>query len=110
MAEVIKADGDALSRLIQLQAGRYDIRLPWVGKGVEDLVALVNAHAVQARMAKNLWGGVRELSQMPELRSLPEPLQAQIASIVLKAHALTDLENDAHAKRLEAAYRPKGSV
>jgi len=109
MVEVIKADGDALSRLIQLQAGRYDIRLAWVGRGVDDLIALVNAHAVQARMAKNLWSGMRELAQMPEMKSLPEPLQAQIASIVLKAHALTDIENEAHARRLEAAHKPKGA-
>jgi hypothetical protein len=111
MVELItKADGDALSRLIQLQAARQDIRLAWVGNGTADLIALLNAHAVQARMAKHLWNGMRELMQLPELRQLPEPLQAQIMSIVLKAQALTELENDAHAKRLALADKPKGSV
>lgn len=97
---IIKTDGDALSRLIQLQAGRYDIRLTWTGKGVEDLIALVNAHAVKARMAKHLWTGTRELMQMPEMAALSEPLQAQIASIVLKAQTLVDLDNEDHAKRM----------
>lgn len=109
MAELItKTDGDALSKLIQLQASRYDIRLAWVGRGVDDLVALVNAHAVQARMAKHLWTGMRELMRLPEMSLLPEPLQAQIASIVLKAQALVDLDNDSHAQRLVAAAKPKG--
>ena len=69
MADLItKTDGDALSRLIQLQAGRHDIRLAWVGNGTSDLLALVHAHAVQARVAKNLWAGMRELMQIPEIR------------------------------------------
>lgn len=103
MAELItKTDGDALSRLIQLQAGRYDIKLVWSGSGVSDLIAICNAHAVQARLAKHLWTGMRELMQMPEIREIPEPLQAQIMSIVLKAQALVELDNDAHAKRLAA--------
>jgi len=92
--------GDALSRLIQLQAGRHDIRLAWVGNGTADLAALCNAHAVKARIAKHLWDGVRELMQMPEIRELPEPLQAQIAAIILKSQALADLDTEAHAVRL----------
>lgn len=105
MAEAIdnrptRPEADALSRLIQLQAGRYDIHLNWAGTGVEDLIALVNAHAVKARMAKHLWTGVRELTQMPEMLQMPEPLRAQIASIILKAQTLVDLENIDHAKRL----------
>lgn len=100
MAELItKTDGDALSRLIQLQASRHDIRLPWVGQGTADLIALINAHAVQARMSKHLWTGIRELMHMPEMRTLPEPLQAQIMSIVLKAQALTELENETQANK-----------
>src|SRR5471030_780046 len=97
---ITKADGDALSTLIQLQAGRHDIRLAWIGHGTTDLIALINAHAVQARMAKHLWGGVRELMQMPELRELPEPVQAQMMSIVLKAQALLELENESSTQRL----------
>jgi hypothetical protein len=109
MAELIRNDGDALSRLIQLHAGRHDIRLTWTGDGVTDLVALCNAHAVKARMAKHLWTGTRELMQMPEIRTLPEPLQAQIASIVLKSQALTDLDTAAHAQRMAATQkRPIG--
>lgn len=101
MADLItNSNADALSRLIQLQAGRHDIRLAWVGKGVDDLIALVNAHAVKARMAKHLWTGMRELMQIPEIKDLPEPVQAQIMSIILKAQALIDMETDARAKLL----------
>jgi hypothetical protein len=99
-------DGDALSRLIQLQAGRFEIRLTWTGKGVEDLIALCNAHAVKARLAKHLWTGLRELMQMPELALLPEPLAAQITSIVLKSQALTDLDTESHAKRMGQMDKP----
>ena len=38
----------------------------------------------------------------------PEALQAQITSTVLKSQALTDLETEAHAKRLALMDRPKG--
>lgn len=111
MADLItKSDGDALSRLIALQAGRFDIRLTWSGKGVDDLISLCNAHAVKARMSKHLWNGMRELMQMPELAQLQEPLQAQICSIILKAQALVDLDNDSHAKRLVHMDRPKGPL
>jgi|SRR5271166_1271750 len=100
MGEITKTDGDALSRLIQLQAGRHDIRLAWVGNGTADLVALINAHAVKARMAKHLWTGMRELMHMPEMVELPEPMQAKIASIVLYSQTLTELETEAHARRM----------
>ncbi len=104
-------DGDALSRLIQLQAGRYEIRLAWVGNGTSDLVTLCNAYAVQARMAKHLWTGMRELMMMvTEIKDLPEPIQAKIASIVLQAQALIDLETDDHAKRLVLKDKPKGAA
>jgi hypothetical protein len=110
MAEITyKNDGDALSRLIQLHAGRHDIRLAWVGIGTADLIALCNAHAVKARLAKHLWTGLRELMQMPKLKDLPEPLQVQIMSIVLNAQALTDLDTEIHAKRLANIDKLKAS-
>jgi hypothetical protein len=112
MVELVTNTGDALSRLIQLQAGRHDIRLAWVGDGVTDLTALLNAHAVKASLAKHLWTSVRELLQMPEMNELPEPLRAQITSIVLKAQVLNDLETEARRKRLlEAANsKPQGTA
>ena len=113
MAELItKTDGDALSRLIQLQAGRHDIRLAWVGNGTSDLVALVHAHALKARMAKHLWTGLRELMQMPEMSELPEPMQAKIASIVLYSQSLTELETEEHARKLAnmPSNKPKGAA
>jgi len=111
MAEVTyKTDGDALSRLIQLQAGRYEIRLNWTGKGVDDLVSLCTAHSVKARLAKHLWSGLRELMQMPELALLPEPVAAHIMSIVLKSQALTDLDTEAHQRRMAQTDKTKGAT
>jgi hypothetical protein len=110
MVENFKTEGDALSRLIQLQAARYDIRLAWSGKGIDDLASLLNAHAVKARISKHLWTGIQDLMRMPELMTLPEPLQAQIMSIVLKSQALTDLETEDHARRLSAAPKTKGAA
>jgi hypothetical protein len=102
-----------MSRLIQLQASRHDIRLAWSGNGTSDLIQLCTAHATQARMAKHLWSSLRELMQMPELRQMPEALQAQIASSILKAQALTELETEHHAKRMALiamGETPKGTA
>lgn len=104
------ADADALSKLIQLHAGRNDIRLAWVDNGIADLMALCTAHAVKARIAKHFWTATRELMQMPEINQLPEALRAQIASIVLKAQVFVDLEGAEHAKRLAALDKPKGAA
>jgi len=103
-------DGDALSRLIQLQASRHDIRLAWVGRGNEDLTMVLQAHAIKARLAKHLFTGMRELMSMPEMKDLPEPLQAQMMSIVLKAHALAELDGEAHVKRMAVIDKPKGGA
>jgi hypothetical protein len=109
MAEITNnSNGDALSKLLQLQAGRHEIKLNWTGRGIDDLVALCNAHAVRARMAKHLWTGMCELMMMEEMKQLPDPLQAQISSIILKAQTLVDLDNDSHAKRLVKMDKPKG--
>jgi hypothetical protein len=111
MAEVTyKTDGDALSRLIQLHAGRHDIRMNWTGNGTSDLIALCNAHSVKARLAKHLWTGMRELMQMPEMALLPEPLAAQVTSIILKSQAITDLETEAHMKRMAQTDTKKGAT
>ena len=105
-----KQDSDALSKLIQLQAGRHDIRLVWAGKGTEDLVQLCSAHAVQARLAKHLYNGFAELVRMPEMKTLPESMQAQIMGVVLSKQALVDLDTEAHAHRMASTNKPKGSA
>lgn len=113
MAEqlITNTSSDALSRLIQLQARRYDVQLAWTGKGIDDLTAMLNAHAAKARLAKHLWTGMRELMQMPELLQLPEPVQAKVMSIILKSQVLVDLDTDAHAKRMAAATgKPYGAA
>jgi hypothetical protein len=97
---LIASSGDALSKLIKIQAARYDIRLQWVGDGLTDLAALCNAHAAKARIARHLWGALRELLSMTEMNDMPEAIQAQITSTILKAQALTDLDTQEHAERL----------
>jgi hypothetical protein len=108
VADIMNNSADALSKLIQLQAGRHDIHLVWTGNGITDLIALCNAHAAKARISKHLWTGVRELMQMPDMKTLPEPVQAQIMSIVLRAQVLVDLSTDEHAKRMAIIDKPKG--
>jgi hypothetical protein len=101
---------DALSRLIQLQAARHDIRLAWSGNGTSDLIALCHAHSAHARVSKHLWVSLRELLQMPEMRQLPEAIQAQIYSTTLKAQALTELEGEALSKRpAPPPTKPRGA-
>lgn len=99
--------------MIQLQAGRYGMRLTWTGNGLTDLVAVMNEHATAVRMSKHLWGSLGELMQLPEMRTLPESIQAQIASIILKSRTLLELETDEHARRLAkvvAEGAPRGAA
>jgi hypothetical protein len=82
---------DALSGLIQLNAKRLGVQLQWTGKGIDDLITLINDSSNKTLLSKQLWDGMRELWNMPETKALPEPVYAKICSIILAARALTDL-------------------
>ena len=103
--------GDAISRLVQLLAGRADITQRWTGNGRED-IALLCTHASNAAItARHLWDGMLELGQMAEFKTLPEPMQAKITAIILQAHGNTDLARQARnekAQRRAVAASPGG--
>ena len=105
MSEREQTVGDGLSRLIQLQARRHEIQLAWTGRGVEDLVLLMQAHMTKERLSRHLWVSVSELLDVCAVQQLPEAVHAAICSIILRARALTELENDAHAVKLAARLR-----
>lgn len=92
MAELIVGPGDAISRLVQLHAMRNGIRLKWTGHGADDIALLCNTFFNKATLNDCLWNGMKELMQMPELKELPEPVQAKIFSIILQAQALIELK------------------
>lgn len=107
MTDLIPEGGDAISRLVKLLAGRVDINLRWSGTGRED-IALLCAHASNATLtAKHLWDSTLELSRMDEFKSLPEPLQAKMAAIILQAHGNIELarqeRNDRAQRHIKAA-------
>jgi two-component SAPR family response regulator len=83
---------DPLSSLIQLQARRLGVEVKWSGKGNEDLWALLVDDSNKTILSKQLWNGLKELWEMPELKQLPEPVYAKICAVILAARARTDLD------------------
>lgn len=110
---------DPLSALVQLQARRLGVCLSWTGKGIEDVVLLALDASTKTALSKQLWEGIQELWAMPELKTLPEPVYAQICSIILAARAKTELalaKRNAKAAAANAATTspidagPSGSI
>jgi hypothetical protein len=83
---------DPLSGLIQLQARRMGVELKWTGRGNEDLAMLVLDNSNKTLLSRQLWNGLKELWDMPELKDLPEPVHTKICAIILAARARTDLD------------------
>jgi hypothetical protein len=80
--------GDSLSQLVQVRARNFGIRIKWTGRAIEDIDALCQEYWNRKNFNECLWdNGLRELMTMPEYNTLPEAMQAKIASIVLKARA-----------------------
>ena len=85
--------GDSLSQLVQVRARNFGIRIKWTGRAIEDIDALCQEYWTRKNFNECLWdNGLRELMLMPEFQTLPEPMQAKIASIVLKARAHFELK------------------
>lgn len=85
--------GDSLSTLVQLRAQQQGIRLAWTGKAIEDIDMLCMEYWRRKNLNECLWdNGLRELLMMAEFNQLPEPIQAKISSIVLKAKAHFELK------------------
>lgn len=83
--------GDAVSKLLQIIAHQHNIHLRWTGNGDQDIATLCQDHSNKTILNQCLWGGVKELMAMPELKELPEAIQAKIYTIVLKAQANFEL-------------------
>ena len=80
--------GDSLSQLLQIRARLFGISLKWTGRAIEDIDMLCQEYWSRKNFNQCLWdNGLRELMTMPEFSTLPEPMQAKISSIVLKARA-----------------------
>ena len=85
--------GDSLSQLVQVRARNFGIKLAWSGKAIEDIDMLCQEYWNRKNFNQCLWdNGLRELMTMPEFNTLPEALQAKIASIVLRARAHFELK------------------
>lgn len=104
MAELIVGGGDAVSRLIQLRASRAGVRLNWTKVGAQDLDLLLTDYSNKTLLNQCLWNGMKELMAMPELKELPESVQAKIFSIVLQAQACFELK--VVERNQKAAQRP----
>lgn len=83
---------DPLSSLVQLHSRRLGLDLKFTGKGNDDLALLVMDNSNKTLLSKQLWNGIKELWEMPELKELPEPVYAKICAIILAARARTDLD------------------
>jgi hypothetical protein len=81
-----------VSRLVQLHAGQAGVRLKWSGDGPTDISMMATDYQNKALLSQCLWNGLRELTTMPELKELPEAMQAKIYSIVLQAQAVFELK------------------
>ena len=107
MSMVPANEGDSLSKLVQLQASRNGVRLRWSGNGHQDLLALCLDTSNKTMLSQCLWNGMKELLEMPELKELPDPIQAKIYAIVLQARALFEIELEKrNEKQAQASMKP----
>lgn len=77
--------GDTLSKLLQVRAQLKGVYLKWTGDGIQDIDQLCLEYFHRKALNECLWNGMKELMAMPKLKELPEPVYAQILSIVLRA-------------------------
>jgi hypothetical protein len=92
MTEVTVGNGDSVSKLIQLAAKEVGIKdLRYTGKGQDD-TKMICVELFNSRLLKDsLWTGMTELCQMPEMKELPERIQAKMMAIILTARGKFEL-------------------
>lgn len=95
--------GDSISRLLQVRASLLGIRLKWTGNAIPDIDQLCLEYFHRKALNECLWNGLKKLMDMPELQDLPEPVYAQILSIILQAQANFELKR---AETLQKANTP----
>lgn len=87
--------GDSLSKLLQVRAKMHGVFMKWTGQAVADIDLLCQEYFYRKVLNECLWNGMKELMDMPELKTLPEPVYAQILSIVLRAQANFEMKHTA---------------
>lgn len=91
MAEILIGAGDCVSKLLQVLARELGLKRVWSGEGRKDARdILVELHNTMT-MKHQLWIGLAELYAMPELKELPENVQAKLMSIILASRANAEL-------------------
>lgn len=83
--------GDATSQLVQTMARSIGLQIKATGKGNEDIALLVQRTYNAELSREEIWKGVAELFQMAEMGTLPEPMKAKIAGIILRAKSNTEI-------------------
>lgn len=92
MSEVQIGPGDSLSRLLQVHAREFGVKRVWSGDGRTDARVLLMDFANISNVKECLWKGLQELYSMPELKELPESVQAKLMSVILFARACSELD------------------
>lgn len=90
--KITDVKGDSLSKLLQVRAALLGIHLKWTGQAIPDIDLLCTEYFHRKTLNECLWNGLKQLMEMPELKELPEPVYAQILSIVLRSQANFELE------------------
>lgn len=103
MNKIPEIRGDSLSQLLQLRAHMVGVSLKWTGNAVTDIDLLCKEYFHRKALNECLWNGLRQLMEMPELKELPDSLQAQIYSIILRAKANFESQHNEMMVRNPAA-------
>ncbi len=91
MGEIQIGPGDSVSRLLQTHAKEIGMKRVWDGNGrIDTRNVIIELHNMRA-LKDEIWKGVQELYAMPELKDLPESVQAKMMSIILNARSCAEL-------------------
>jgi hypothetical protein len=102
--------GDSLSKLIQVRAKMAGVYLKWTGLAIQDIDLLVMEYFHRKTLNECLWNGLRDLMAMPEVKTIPEPVYAQLVSIVLRAQANFELARAEMIQKNPPAVPPNPGV
>jgi hypothetical protein len=103
MSKIPEVKGDSVSKLLQVRAAMKGVYMRWTGDGIQDIDLLCLEYFHRKTLNECLWNGLKQLMDMPELKTLPESIQAQICSIVLRSQANFEL---ARAEKLGSQPPP----
>jgi hypothetical protein len=102
MAEVQIGPGDSLSKMLQVFGKEAGLKRIWTGDGRKDARDLVfELHNAQITRDQ-LWNGIKDLYSLPELKELPERVQAALMAIILHRRALSEMDTKSLAEQPKA--------